>query len=429
MPNVEAVHAGGHSLSIAVSSFFRHSGFVMRHLMRAAALALMVLLAACGCSKPPVELVEARLAMDTQVMVRAIGPTEAAAKAAIDAAWKEMDECAKRLDRHREDSDISRVNRSAGQWDQAVDPVVTSCLAAAREVYDLTDGAFDPTVGPILDLWRRAAERGKLPTDEEIAEARARVGMEKVEVMVLMIQKPAASPPDSPAPMPTGVAQPVHMVELRKEGMVLDLGGIAKGYIVGRMMRRIEQAGATAALIDAGGDVYAVGERPANLAGPTGDRRWAVGVQDPRYPDQRGRLYTAVRVRDLAVVTSGHYARGYEVAGQRFSHIVDPRTGRPVPTNLASVTVVAPDPALADGLATAIAVMGVQKGLDVVEKLDGVECLLLEQAPAGQAAGAEGATAEPAEPVLIAHRSPGFSSLEFSPSASQGTPARCPVCF
>jgi thiamine biosynthesis lipoprotein len=119
-------------------------------------------------------------------------------------------------------------------------------------------------------------------------------------------------------------------------------------------------------------------------------------------------------------VTSGHYARGYVIAGKHYSHILDPRTGRPVDTRLASVTVVAPDAATADGLATGIAVLGIEKGLDLVERTAGVECLLLETDE----------TAPPeadGKPRLVAHRSSGFAALEFRPG--EAAAPECPVCY
>jgi thiamine biosynthesis lipoprotein len=374
---------------------------------------------AAGCApREPVEVIETREAMNTLVTVRAVAVSDSAARRALDAAWKEMDEGIKHLDRHLPDSDISRVNRDAGRFTIEVDPIVTSCLSAAREVYDMTGGAFDPTVGPILELWRKAQERNQLPTEEELAVARALVGMDAVQILAFMAQKPLTDleplpPRGGPTPKPEDLVKPMHLVGLDKEGMALDLGGIAKGYIVGRMAQRMVQSGVLAALVDAGGDVYAEGQRPLNLVAPGGDRRWGVGVQDPRYPEDRTRLFTAVHVRDQAVVTSGHYARGYTVEGRRFSHIVDPRTGRPVDTRLASVTVVAPDAAMADGLATAIAVLGVEKGMELVEKTAGVECLLLES-------GGEPAEGSAEKPALIAHRSSGFAALEFDPSATGG---------
>ena len=368
-------------------------------------------LALAGCARKPVELVESREAMDTLVTVRAIAPDSKTARAAIDAAWKEMDFAAKRLDRYTEDSDVSRVNRDAGGgFLTTVDPAVTSCLAAAKEAYDLTGGAFDPTVGPVLELWHKATERGTPPTEVEIQAALGLVGMDKVEIHAFGVDK-------APLPGAPGTATregAVYLVGLYKKGMMLDLGGVEKGYIAGRMARRMQQHGATAALVAAGGDVYALDERPANLVPPGGDPRWAVGVQDPRYPDDREKLYTALRLRDQEVSTSGHYERGYTVGGTRYSHIVNPRTGQPVNRHLASITIVGPDPAVADALATGIAVLGVEKGLALVETLPGVECLLLviPESDFGQT--------DPAKVTLVPYRSSGFAALEFDPNMPAG---------
>jgi len=401
-----------------------------------AVLALIVLLAVSGCSKPPVELVEARLAMDTEVTVRAIAPNEAVAKAAIDAAWKEMDECAFRLDRFRkpseawlkgdekarrdsrqQPSDVWRINHEAGKWNTTVDPLTTTCLSAAKEVWEMTGGAFDPTVGPVIALWKRAAEENRLPADDAIAKARALVGMDRVEIMIAEVPRPPGSAemaPPEPGSRP--LAPPtmmVHTVGL-EAGMQLDLGGIAKGYIAGRMATRMKQAGAAAGLVAAAGDIYAFGERPAALARNGAGRNWVVGVQDPRFPPDPTHLYTRVRLKDQGIDTSGHSYRGFTIQGKRYSHIVDPRTGWPVDMRLASITVVAADPALSDALATAIAVMGPEKGLALVDQLTGVECLLLEaKLKEGQTIGPDGAP--PPEAELIAHRSKGFSALEVKP--------------
>jgi len=381
----------------------------------APALALALLMIA-GCGGEVVEVVEARPAMDTEVMVRVVAPSEEVGRQWLALAWAEMDECIRYLDAYRDDSHISRINREAGLWHVEVHPLITSCLAAAKEVHDATDGAFDPTVGPLLELWRQAAETNTLPTDDEIAAARALVDMDRLEMLVATIRRPLEelerAPPRSPPPTQEELTKMVHSVGIRK-GMRLDLGGIGKGYIAGRMARRLEQAGATAGLVAVAGDVYAFGIRPRSLVPDGGDRRWGVGVQDPRFPDDRSRLYTAVRLQDRAVDTSGHAYRGFTVADRRFSHIIDPRTGRPVNTRLASVTVVAEDPALSDGLATAVAVLGVKEGLALVEDLEDVECLLLEMAPVPASVEGEDETKGPHP--LIAHRSSGFAALEYDP--------------
>jgi thiamine biosynthesis lipoprotein len=401
-----------------------------------AALALIVLLAVSGCSSPPVELVEARLAMDTEVTVRAIAPNEASAKAAIDAAWKEMDECIFRLDGYRkpseawlkgdekarkdhtqQPSDVWRINHEAGQWNTTVDPLTTTCLSVAKEVWEMTSGAFDPTVGPVIALWKRAAEANRLPADDAIAKARALVGMDRVEIMIAEVPRlPGSAEMAPPEPGSRSLAPPtmmVHTVGL-EAGMQLDPGGIAKGYIAGRMASRMKQAGAAAGLVAAAGDIYAFGERPAALARDGAGRNWVVGVQDPRFPPDPTHLYTRVRLKDQGIDTSGHYHRGFTIQGKRYSHIVDPRTGWPVDMRLASITVVAVDPALSDALATAIAVMGHEKGLALVDQMTGVECLLLEvRLKEGQTLSPDGAP--PPEAELIAHRSKGFSALEVKP--------------
>ncbi len=422
-----------------------------------AVLAGLAALLAAGCSGKPVEVVETRPAMDTEVMVRVVARNEATARRALALAWAEMDLCAAKLDRYRAPSDawlsqdpavrgparrdpaqapsdVWRINREAGQWNVEVDALVTSCLTAAKEAWELSGGAFDPTVGPLVDLWRQAAARGTVPTDEEIEKARAQVGMDKIEMLVAKVQKPAEElplvAPGAPPPGPDELSRMIQSVGV-PAGMSLDLGGIAKGYIAGRMARRMEQAGALAGLVAAAGDVYAFGERPpavagdvyafgkrpAAVAGKGGDPRWGVGVQDPRYPEDRARLYTAIHVSDQGVDTSGHYYRGYTIGGKRFSHIMDPRTGRPVDTRLASVTVVADDPALSDALATAIAVLGVKDGLALVEKTEGVECLLLEWTP-GPGEEPQASGAPPPAAALVAHRSKGFAALEFKPSGA-----------
>ncbi len=385
--------------------------------------ALAALLA--GCGPAPVEVVDIRAAMNTVVTVRAVAPDGDTAQSALEAAWEEMAFLEKRLSRYggevytdpvtgEEETrvyGVALINAEAGLGHARVDPAVTSCLGAAREVWDMTGGAFDPTVAPLLALWRGAEERSEPPGDEAIAEKVALVGFDQVDILAFVADKPASEmpvvPPGYGPPTPDEVRQEMHLVALPEREMALDLGGIAKGFIIGRMARKMHRAGATAGLVDAGGDVYAFGRRPASLAPDGADRRWGIGVQDPRTPGERDRLYTALRLEDRAAVTSGHYERGYTIGGRRYSHIIDPRTGRPVNPVLASVTVVAYDPAVADALATGLAVLGVEKALALVEETEGVECLLL--------VASEHETQE-GVPALEAHRSSGFAALEYDPT-------------
>jgi len=392
-----------------------------------------------GCSSQPVEVVETREAMSTLITVHVVGPSDAKAHEALAAAWQEMDLGIATLDWHRapseawlkkdpkaredpaqQPSDVWRINHEAGRGAAEVDPMVTSCLAVAKEIHKLSGGAFDPTVQPVLNVWREAAKQNKMPSDEDLAKACALVGLDKIDIVADMAARPPSDlpimPPGTPPPTPEELIKAIYYVQLPKKGMGLDLSGVAKGFIIGRMVGRMREFGVRAALVQAGGDIYAIGEKPADPKKPGGDRRWGIGVQDPRFPDDPARLFTAIRVKDKAVTTSGHYYRGYTVEGKRFSHIVDPKTGRPVDNHIASVTVVATDPGVADALSTAVAVMGVEKGMAMIEDLKDVECLILE------AAAPEAAAPEPKPEAvrLIPHRSQGFAAMEYKPEAEPG---------
>jgi thiamine biosynthesis lipoprotein len=158
-------------------------------------------------------------------------------------------------------------------------------------------------------------------------------------------------------------------VRLSEPGMALDLGGIAKGYALDRARLVIENFGVKAALVNAGGDILAVGEKAPG-------KPWRVGVQDPR----RGNAMVAVAsVKDKIVVTSGDYERFFVKNGKRYHHILDPRTGYPA-TGLRSVTIVATDGLTADALATAVLVLGPDEGLKLVESIQGIEALLIDSA-------------------------------------------------
>ena len=207
-------------------------------------------------------------------------------------------------------------------------------------------GAFDPSLGPVSRLWNLSAGEPRLPPAPEIAQAMTKVGLDRIEI-------------DSA----TGT------VRLSEPGMALDLGGIAKGYALDRARLVIENFGVKAALVNAGGDILAVGEKAPG-------KPWRVGVQDPR----SGNAMVAVAsVKDKIIVTSGDYERFFVKNGKRYHHILDPRTGYPA-TGLRSVTIVATDGLTADALATAVLVLGPDEGLKLVESIQGIEALLIDSA-------------------------------------------------
>jgi thiamine biosynthesis lipoprotein len=198
-------------------------------------------------------------------------------------------------------------------------------LGISRDLARRSDGAFDPTIGPLVNLWRRARKTGELPSQEEIAAARKLVGWQKLVI--------------NPK---TG------MVSLRLPGMLLDLGGIAKGYACDEALRVLHEHGISIALIEMGGDIV-VGDPPP------GKKGWEIEIPGADPANNR------ITVADLAVSSSGDTEQFVEIGGKMYSHIVNPRTGLGL-TDRMAVTVVATYGLQSDGLSTAISVMGEKKG-------------------------------------------------------------------
>ena len=235
------------------------------------------------------------------------------------------------------DTEIARLNAAAAGQFVALSPESVAVLRAAWDAHTRTDGAFDVTCRPLVELWRRAAERGTVPGQAELAAARDASGWPQLELTDRGAVK-------------------------RRATVKVDLGGIAKGYTIDRAAAGLRAAGVEGSMVDVGGDLVCFG-RPAS------GERWSVEVKDPFGP---GKLAT-LRISEGAVCTSGDYARFVEIAGKRYSHIIDPRSGRPV-DSAASVTVFAPTAMTADVWATALSVLG-PEGLDRLPH--GVEAMIV----------------------------------------------------
>lgn len=234
------------------------------------------------------------------------------------------------------DSTLSRFNRSPpGQWfsvSRELAAVVDAALTLSRQ----SDGAFDVTVGPLVNLWGFGpAEADGVPPPAAVAETLSRIGYRLLEVR--------KNPP-----------------ALRKQAEIyVDLSAIAKGHGVDRVAARLADAGCDAMLVDVGGEVKGVGPSPSG-------RPWRIGIEVPD-PRTRGEVQRVVRLQDGAVATSGDYRNFREVDGRRYSHTLDPRTGYPVEHGLAAATVLHPSAMWADGYATVLNVLGPEAGLAFAE--------------------------------------------------------------
>jgi thiamine biosynthesis lipoprotein len=266
------------------------------------------------------------------------GLAREAATSGVDAALARVNA---QMSTWRADSEVSRFNRAApGEW-FAVSADTAAVVATALQVHERSGGAFDITVGPLVGLWGFGAgssSRGvdQVPPDALVAAAAARVGSQALRVRM-----------DPPA-------------LFKSADREIDLSAIAKGHGVDRAALWLEGNGVANYMVEVGGEVRTRGHNPQG-------RKWRIGIEAPELL-QQGRAITAVALGDESVATSGDYRNYFESGGRRYSHTIDPATARPVEHALASVTVVAPDCKSADALATAIDVLGPERGLAFAER-------------------------------------------------------------
>jgi len=282
--------------------------------------------------------------MDTMVELRFQSDSRRAAEEIRDQVFAEIERLEKLFSRTIEESDVVAVNRQAGRSEVAVSPEVFYVVEQSLYYAGLSEGAFDPTVAPLVDLWgfMDDAEQ-RVPEQDEISRALNLVDYRLVEIL----------------PAKNEIFLPV-------ENMALELGGIAKGYIVDRTLEVLDEAGVEHAFVNAGGDIGLIGTRPDG-------EPWRIGVRNPRLEQE---LIAIIPGEDMAVVTSGDYERTFEKDGVKYHHILDPESGKPA-RYLAGVTITAPTALKADVLSTAVFVLGPEKGMELIESLGEVEGILI----------------------------------------------------
>lgn len=333
----------------------------------ASAAFLLVLLYVGMSRRAPVEVDSGyRVIMGTFSHMIVLADRRGEANACIEAAFDQQRRVDALMSYHNSESELNKVNRLAAGGAVAVDERTFDVLQQAARFSKLSGGAFDVTVGPLVDLWRRAGEANEPPSEAALAEARRKVGYEK---LILDADE--------------------RTVRFAVAGMRVDLGGIAKGYAIDRSVEALKRRGAVGGMVDIGGDIRCFG-RP-----PKGQTHWRIGLQDPTAaPDDLvpGTPLLVLQLSHGAVTTSGDYRRFSEVQGRRHSHIMDTQTGRGA-GKLVSVTIIAPDATTADALATAVSVLGWDKGLALIERLDGVEAILIPSGAVTEPVFSSGAAA------------------------------------
>ncbi len=281
-------------------------------------------------------------AMGTEFTVSVYDLDPATGMAAIHAVAGRLTDLTKKLNLFDENSETSVVNRDAGARAVPIDGDLETMIRYSRKASEFSGGVFDPSVGPLTKLWRAGRNEGRVPPDDDIAKAKALVGFDKV----LVAGKPGA-----------------WTVKFAKPGMSLDFGGIAKGWASEEAAKILRQYGSTSAVIFSG-DARVIGKLPNGSP-------FRVGITDPRPPH---RMLYIVNVVNACVDTSGFYEQFTMIDGKRYSHIIDPRTGRAIPA-LASVSVIGPDATWCDALSTTIGILGVEEGLKLIDRINSGEKL------------------------------------------------------
>lgn len=292
----------------------------------------------------------ARNAMATRFEIVLHGENPVALRAAGEEALDEIDRLENRLSLYRPGSEIARVNAKAAQAPVRVTPDVFALLQHAKKLHAESEGAFDITIAPLVRCWGFMGGTGKMPRPEAVAEARASVGMDLVEL--------------------NGAD---FTVRFAREGVMLDLGAIGKGYAVERASEILRDAGVTSALLHGGtSTIQAIGHPPKAEA-------WKIALPRPQVsPGNEPETLATVPLKDEAMSVSAIWGRSFQAAGRTFGHVLDPRTGQPA-TNAMMAVVILPSATETDALSTALLTLG-PRGHDAIANLrPGMRTLLMTE--------------------------------------------------
>lgn len=311
--------------------------------MRSTITLLLTAIIVLGCdSGPPERMRETEFLLGTVVTITI--QQDDIPRDVFEATFRRTQEIQDLMSSNEEDyaqTEILDVNRAAGDDPVSVSPDTLRVVREGVRFGDLTDGAFDITIAPLIRLWGIGTEHARVPSPEEVKRVLEYVDYTRVHVD--------------------------ETVFLPSAEMEIDVGGIAKGYAADEAAALLRDAGVRNAILDFGGDIVTIGSRPDGSA-------WRIGIQHPS--GQRDRFLGILASSDESVVSSGAYERFFVEDGIRYHHIFDPDTGYPSDSGLSSVTVVGPDAMQTDALSTAIFVLGFDNGLELMRSFPGYDAII-----------------------------------------------------
>ena len=297
---------------------------------------------------------KAALSMGTVFEVSAYVANKYEAEEAFNDVFKEVNRLDYLMSNYKEESELSEINKNAASGPTTCDNELAYVIEQSLQYSDITDGAFDITIGPLMKKWGFFKEQGRVPNKEELKSVLESVSFKNIvigeEVKKSLFRDPSI----------------LKTISFKHSGTQIDLGGIGKGYAVDMAIRVLKGNGINSALINFAGNIYAYGT-------PPGKDSWVIGLQHPRKSEG---LLGSFEIRDKAVSTSGDYEKFFTIDGERYSHIIDPGTGSPV-KGIVCVTIVTDNATRADALSTGVFVLGLDKGMDLIEKLSDVEGIII----------------------------------------------------
>ena len=268
-------------------------------------------------------------ALDTAITLKVYGSKRVVVLKKLEDKINELDDM---LSTGKETSEVSRLNRSGGA---VLSPTMANLIKRSKAIYNKTDGLFDITIYPLMELWGFSTKNYKVPSGKEIAEKLKLVGFDKIDFN-----------------------EETRKISFKNKGMEIDFGGIGKGYITDELVKILTDEKVESAIINLGGNVFGFRKKPDGSL-------WNIAIRDPNEPDK---YMAAIRLEDSAVITSGGYERYFEENGIIYHHILDPRTGKPSDSGLKSVSIISKDGTLADALSTSLFIMGEEKAIGYWKK-------------------------------------------------------------
>ncbi|GAB4484225.1 MAG: FAD:protein FMN transferase [Thermodesulfovibrionales bacterium] len=308
-------------------------------------LALVFAFPSAGHTADAKTFQKSRALIDTFVTITAVSDSPDRADAAIDRAFSVIERFGDLIDFYKDTSELSEINRNAGIKPVRVSRTTFELIEAALVVSRNTGGAFDPTIGPVMKLW-------DFPRKKRPAESEIRKTLPLVNYRNVVTDKANST------------------VFLKKKGMLLDLGGIAKGFAADLAVADMKANGISAGIVAIAGDIRTFGKKPNGSD-------WNIGVKNPRRKTSTDELVAKVRLSDRAISTSGDYERFFMIGSERFHHLLDPKTGHPA-RGCISVSVISDRGVLSDGYDNAVFILGPERGLNLVRKM-GFDAIIVDK--------------------------------------------------